>query len=127
MVNKGKVNAPYHPTSPSEHETEFANPYLVHKQSLARKIVAHVIMDSEATQSSAEWTQSGFPQSPSAFDSDARISFSKLDERFILETEEGTEFEWDGALRRWIPAVGIVPLSHHHHLEEAMPPLRTHS
>ena len=68
----------------------------------------------ERSQSPNEGAQSGFPQSPSEFDSDPRISFSKLDEKFILETEEGTEFEWDNGLRRWIPAVGIVPFSHRH-------------
>ena len=81
----------------------------------------------ERSQSPNEGPQSGFPQSPSEFDNDTRISFSKLDEKFILETEEGAEFEWDNGLHRWIPAVGIVPFSHHNYHEEAMPPLRTHS
>lgn len=49
--------------------------------------------------------RAGFPQSPSAFDSDPRISFSKLDQKFILETEDGEEFEYDSGLKRWIPAV----------------------
>lgn len=53
-----------------------------------------------------EGVQTGFPQSPSAFDADERISFSRLDHKFLLETEEGNEFEWDTALRRWIPVVG---------------------
>lgn len=56
---------------------------------------------------SPEGYQSGFPKSPSDFDADPRISYSRLDEKFILETEEGAEFEWDAALRRWIPVVGI--------------------
>jgi len=55
-----------------------------------------------------EGLQSSFPQSPSAFDADERISFSKLDSKYLLETEEGTEFEWDDALRRWIPVVGYI-------------------
>ena len=81
----------------------------------------------ETAQSPTEGGPSAFPQSPSEFDADPRISFLKVDEKFLLETEEGAEFEWDGALRRWIPVVGIVPLSHHYHHEEAMPPLRTRS
>ncbi|RVX71962.1 hypothetical protein B0A52_04361 [Exophiala mesophila] len=52
-----------------------------------------------------EGVQTGFPQSPSAFDSDERVSFSTLDDKFILETAEGNEFEWDTALRRWIPVL----------------------
>lgn len=54
-----------------------------------------------------EGIQSGFPQSPSSFDADPRVSFSKLDNTFILETEEGNEFEWDTTLKRWIPVVGL--------------------
>jgi HIV Tat-specific factor 1 len=81
----------------------------------------------EAAQSPTESWLSGFPQSPSEFDADPRIAFSKVDDKFLLETEEGAEFEWDGALRRWIPVVGIAPLSHHHRHEEAVPPLRTRS
>jgi HIV Tat-specific factor 1 len=50
----------------------------------------------------------GFPQDPSEFDSDPRISFSKLDNKFILETEDGQEFEYDSALKRWVQAVCIV-------------------
>jgi hypothetical protein len=54
--------------------------------------------------------RSGFPQSPSAFDDDQRISFSKVDEKYLLETDEGNEYEWDSALRRWVPVVGIASL-----------------
>ena len=57
---------------------------------------------------SDEGHQSGFPQSPSEFDTDPRVSFSKLDDKFILETDEGTEYEWDSALKRWIPVVGFA-------------------
>ncbi|KAL1961955.1 hypothetical protein VTN77DRAFT_736 [Rasamsonia byssochlamydoides] len=47
----------------------------------------------------------GFPRDPAEFDSDPRISFSKLDNKFILETEDGQEFEFDTALKRWIPTI----------------------
>ncbi|BDD54716.1 hypothetical protein MPDQ_000317 [Monascus purpureus] len=46
-----------------------------------------------------------FPRDPSEFDSDPRISFSKLDNKFILETEDGQEYEYDTALKRWILSV----------------------
>lgn len=46
-----------------------------------------------------------FPQDPSEFDSDPRVSFSQLDNRFILETEDGQEFEYDTALKRWVLTV----------------------
>lgn len=48
-----------------------------------------------------------FPTNPEDFDADDRISFSKLDNKFILETEDGQEFEFDDALKRWIPAVRL--------------------
>jgi hypothetical protein len=54
-------------------------------------------------------SHSSFPSDPSEFDSDPRISFSKLDDKFILETEDGQEFEFDSALKRWIPSVRIRP------------------
>jgi len=49
-----------------------------------------------------------FPQDPAEFDSDPRISFSKLDNKFILETEDGQEYEYDPGLKRWIPSVGVA-------------------
>ncbi|EXJ71229.1 uncharacterized protein A1O5_05035 [Cladophialophora psammophila CBS 110553] len=54
---------------------------------------------------SEEGMQTGFPLDPSSFDADPRVSWSKLDNKFILETEEGNEFEWDTALKRWIPVL----------------------
>ncbi|OQV05418.1 RNA recognition motif aka RRM, RBD, or RNP domain-containing protein [Cladophialophora immunda] len=54
---------------------------------------------------STEGVQTGLPLDPSSFDADPRISWSKLDNKFILETEEGNEFEWDTALKRWIPVL----------------------
>lgn len=48
---------------------------------------------------------SDFPQDPTEFDSDPRISFSKLDDKFILETDDGQEYEYDTALKRWIQTV----------------------
>ncbi|RMJ25181.1 hypothetical protein PHISP_03936 [Aspergillus sp. HF37] len=46
-----------------------------------------------------------FPQDPAEFDSDPRVSYSKLDDRFILETDDGEEFTYDTVLKRWIPTV----------------------
>jgi hypothetical protein len=64
----------------------------------------------EQNEDAPRGVRSGFPQSPSDFDDDPRISFSKLDEKYLLETDEGNEFEWDSALRRWVPVVGIKSL-----------------
>ena len=48
---------------------------------------------------------SDFPTDQSQFDGDDRISWSKLENKFILETEKGQEYGWDTALRRWVPVV----------------------
>lgn len=49
-----------------------------------------------------------FPTDPNDFDSDPRISFSKLDNKFILETEDGQEFEYDSAIKRWVHQVRLL-------------------
>ena len=46
-----------------------------------------------------------FPTDPSEFDSDDRISFSRLDNKFIAVQDDGTEFEFDNQLKRWIPTL----------------------
>jgi HIV Tat-specific factor 1 len=46
-----------------------------------------------------------FPTDPSEFDSDERISFSKLDGKFLLVQEDGSEYEFNEAMRRWIPVL----------------------
>ncbi|KAE8452407.1 hypothetical protein EG329_001108 [Mollisiaceae sp. DMI_Dod_QoI] len=48
---------------------------------------------------------SAFPTNVEEFDSDERISFSKLDNKFLLVQDDGTEFEFDDAIKRWIPVV----------------------
>lgn len=52
---------------------------------------------------------SRFPQNPEEFDADPRISYSKLDSKFILETDNGEEFEFDDGLKRWVPVVRPHP------------------
>src|SRR3954453_14674193 len=56
-----------------------------------------------AEQATAEiWT---FPTDPELFDSDERISFSKLDKKYIAVQDDGTEYEFDRDLRRWVPMI----------------------
>ncbi|EFE30316.1 uncharacterized protein ARB_02854 [Trichophyton benhamiae CBS 112371] len=54
--------------------------------------------------SDSEKPPSTFPQ-PDEFDSDPRVSFSKLDNKYILETDNGEEYTYDDALKRWIPSL----------------------
>ena len=53
--------------------------------------------------------KSSFPQNPEEFDADPRVSFSKLVDKFILETDDGQEYEFDDVLKRWVPVVGSHP------------------
>lgn len=48
---------------------------------------------------------SAFPTNPEEFDADDRISFSKLDNKFVLVQHDGTEFEFDDAIKRWVSTV----------------------
>ncbi|KAK2858372.1 hypothetical protein FQN49_004803 [Arthroderma sp. PD_2] len=54
--------------------------------------------------SDTELPPSTFPR-PEDFDTDPRVSFSKLDNKYILETDNGEEFTYDDALKRWIPSL----------------------
>ncbi|KAI1804036.1 hypothetical protein F4811DRAFT_521929 [Daldinia bambusicola] len=46
-----------------------------------------------------------FPTDPHEFEQDERISFSKLDNKYIAVQDDGSEFEWDYQLKRWIPVI----------------------
>lgn len=59
----------------------------------------------DAPASPPQGPSSNFPQDPSEFDSDPRVSFSKLDDKYILETDDGQEYSFDTILKRWIPTV----------------------
>lgn len=48
------------------------------------------------------WT---FPTDPGDFDKDERISFSRLDNKYIAVQDDGTEYEFEAGLRRWIPVI----------------------
>ncbi|KAI9653504.1 MAG: hypothetical protein M1821_007012 [Bathelium mastoideum] len=58
-------------------------------------------------------TRMPFPQSVDEFGSDPRVSFSKLDEKYILEDDDGSEWEWQPAVGtdaqagkgRWVQSV----------------------
>ncbi|KAI9829733.1 MAG: hypothetical protein M1826_005476 [Phylliscum demangeonii] len=48
---------------------------------------------------------SAFPSTPEQFAADARISFSKPEQKWMLEADDGSEYEYDAALKRWLPLV----------------------
>lgn len=45
-----------------------------------------------------------FPTDPREFDGDDRISFSKLDQKFIAVHDDGNEYEFDADSKRWVLA-----------------------
>ncbi|KAM0796242.1 splicing factor U2AF-associated protein [Usnea florida] len=59
----------------------------------------------ESLSHSPSATLSQFPHNPEDFDGDPRVSFSKLAHKFILEADNGEEFEFDDALKRWVPVL----------------------
>jgi HIV Tat-specific factor 1 len=46
-----------------------------------------------------------FPSNPDDFASDTRISFSKTANNYILEDENGEEWEWSSRHSKWVPMV----------------------
>ncbi|KAJ5360757.1 Nuclear mRNA splicing factor-associated protein [Penicillium concentricum] len=46
-----------------------------------------------------------FPTDVAEFDNDPRISFSKLDNSFLLETNDGREFLFNNILKRWVETI----------------------
>lgn len=50
-----------------------------------------------------------FPSEVADFDSDPRISYSRTDAKWLLETESGAEFEYIEEMKRWVPTVRRPP------------------
>ena len=46
-----------------------------------------------------------FPKTHDEFSEDSRVSYSKLDGKWILEAEDGSEWEFNNSLMRWMPSV----------------------
>lgn len=46
-----------------------------------------------------------FPKTLDQFQTDPRVSWSKLDNKWVLEDDKGDEWEFDETHERWIPSV----------------------
>lgn len=46
-----------------------------------------------------------FPQTPDEFEADPRVAFSKLDNKWELEEDDGSMWEYNEASQRWVPLV----------------------
>ncbi|KAK5020631.1 hypothetical protein LTR16_001199, partial [Cryomyces antarcticus] len=45
-----------------------------------------------------------FPQTVEDFEKDPRVAFSKLEDKYLLEDDDGSEWEFDERLKRRIPS-----------------------
>ena len=50
-------------------------------------------------------SKKAFPKTQDEFNEDSRVSYSKLDGKWILEAEDGSEWEFNDKLMRWMPSV----------------------
>ena len=50
-------------------------------------------------------SRKAFPKLLEQFGEDPRVSYSKLDGKWILEDEDGSEWEFNDNLMRWMPSV----------------------
>lgn len=48
--------------------------------------------------------RTAFPQTPEDFESDSRVSYSKLEQKWLLEDDDGSEWEFNESLAKWVPA-----------------------
>ncbi|KZF26277.1 hypothetical protein L228DRAFT_257748 [Xylona heveae TC161] len=62
-------------------------------------------MEGDHTAHGLSAVQVAFPQTPEEFESDPRVSFSLLDRKWLLEEDNGSEYEYDVLLKRWIPVL----------------------
>ena len=67
-------------------------------------------MEQQEAQQAEYWT---FPTDPEEFDKDDRISFSKLDNKYIAVQDDGTEYEFDTGLKRWLPIIDEALIEEH--------------
>ncbi|KAJ4416532.1 hypothetical protein N0V85_002253 [Neurospora sp. IMI 360204] len=67
-------------------------------------------MEQQEAQQDEYWT---FPTDPEEFDKDERISFSKLDNKYIAVQDDGAEYEFDEGLKRWLPIIDEALIEEH--------------
>lgn len=52
-----------------------------------------------------------FPKTPEDFEQDERVAFSREDDHWILEGEDGSEWEWTEYTKKWVLVVCRLPLN----------------
>lgn len=46
-----------------------------------------------------------FPQTEEEFNTDVRVSFDLSNKKHVLEDYDGSEWEWNEKIRKWVPSV----------------------
>lgn len=65
--------------------------------------------DETAVSANTTVAKNAFPQTPDDFEDDPRVSFSKITSKWVLENDDGTEWEYDEARQKWMPSVRHHP------------------
>lgn len=99
--------------SRSSRAFEFIAAYAFEHRSLASSAMAESIAPHRGSPPPADGMAAvriAFPQTPEDFENDPRVSFSRLDDKWILEEDDGSEWEWSDRSAKWLPAVGTSTL-----------------
>lgn len=46
-----------------------------------------------------------FPQTEEEFKNDVRVSFDRPNNKWVLEDDDGSEWEWNETISKWVPSV----------------------
>ncbi|KAF1356115.1 hypothetical protein BDV97DRAFT_341042 [Delphinella strobiligena] len=46
-----------------------------------------------------------FPQTEEEFKNDVRVSFDRLNNKWVLEDDDGSEWEWNETISKWVPSL----------------------
>lgn len=46
-----------------------------------------------------------FPQTEEEFKNDVRVSFDRGNNKWVLEDDDGSEWEWNETISKWVPSV----------------------
>lgn len=62
-----------------------------------------------------------FPKTPAEFEQDTRVAYSAAESKWILEDDDGSEWEYHEMTKQWVPAVSVCSHPERLHLEKYNP------
>lgn len=81
------------------HNTKYRN---IHHR---KATMDHGLTEPPITTHDEQTELSTFPITREDFEADSRVSWSRITAKWTLEADDGSEFEFDQVLKRWIPVV----------------------